>query len=177
MKKFFVTGLLITTTHFLFAQAKIDDIINAKEVERIERKLSSDDMRGRKTFTPDIDKAADFIADEFEKAGLQTLSNTRSYRQEFAMVSPKFISISAVFDDKIVDPKNIIVVTCQSELKINESSAYSFAHIKKGENLFSAASSFIGSDKNLIVLVDSSFAPNFSRFTYLKRSYFKLIKT
>src|SRR6185436_150284 len=95
MKKFFLSGLLVFTTSFLFAQTKIDDIINAKEVERIEKTLSSDDMRGRKTFTPDIDKAADFIAGEFKKIGLETLSNSGSYRQEFVMIKSKFISATA----------------------------------------------------------------------------------
>ena len=86
-KKFFFTlGLLISTTSFLLAQ-HIDGVINVKEVERIERTLSADDMRGRKTFTPDIEKAADFIAGEFKTIGLQTLNSNGSYRQEFTLSS------------------------------------------------------------------------------------------
>ena len=50
-------------------KVSIDKIINASEIERIETVLSSDDMQGRKTFSPGIDKAADFIAEEFKKAG------------------------------------------------------------------------------------------------------------
>src|SRR5258706_7630030 len=111
MKKFCLMGLLMTTTSFLFAQTKINDIINAKEVERIEKTLSSDDMRGRKAFTPDIDKAAAFIASEFKAIGLKTWDNSESYRQEFAMVRPKFISATANFDGAAIDQKNIIVVT------------------------------------------------------------------
>jgi len=64
-------------------------MINAKEAERIEKTLSSDDMQWRKTFTPDIDKATDFIAAEFKAMGLQTWNNSGSYRQEFARVPPK----------------------------------------------------------------------------------------
>jgi hypothetical protein len=176
MKTSFVLGLFFFTTSFLFAQTKIDDIINAKEVERIEKILSSDDMRGRKTFTPDIDKAADFIADEFKKIGLQTLNNTGSYRQEFAMVKPKFISASATFDGNVIDQKNIIVVTCQPELKIDQTSGYEMGFIKPGNNLFREAAAFVQSNKNVLVLVDESFASNFSRLTFLKRSIFKTDK-
>src|SRR5215831_10450685 len=111
MKRYFVLGLCTVTTSFLFAQTNIDDIINAKEVERIERTLSSDEMRGRRVFTPDIDKAADFIANEFRKAGLQTWSNGNSYKQEFSLVRPKFISAYATFDGNVIDPNSIIVVT------------------------------------------------------------------
>ena len=58
---------MTTMTSFLFAQ-KTDNIINAKEVARIENVLAADEMRGRKTFSPEIDKAADFIAAEFKAA-------------------------------------------------------------------------------------------------------------
>src|SRR5258706_11181643 len=122
MKKFCLMGLLMTTTSFLFAQTKINDIINAKEVERIEKTLSSDDMRGRKTFTPDIDKAADFIAAEFKAIGLETWNNSGSYRQEFLLVRPKFINASAIVDGVGIDQKNIMVVTCLPELKIDQNS-------------------------------------------------------
>ncbi len=176
MKKYLVLGLLLATTSFLFAQSKIDNIINSKEAERIEKTLSSDDMRGRRVFTPDIDNAGDFIADEFKKIGLQTWNNSKSYKQEFTVVRPKLISLSASFDGNEIDEKNIVAVTCQPQLHIDENSGYLFATIKEGENLFSAASALIKADKNVIVLVDSSFASGFSRLIYLKRSIFKTDK-
>src|SRR6187431_1257021 len=108
MKKFILIGLLTTTTFFVFGQ-NADAIINAKEVDRIERTLSADDMRGRKTFSPEIDKAADFIADEFKKAGLQTFNGASGFRQDFTMVTPKFAGGSATFDSDEVDFKNVIV--------------------------------------------------------------------
>jgi len=175
MKKFLMMGLFAIATSFLFAQSKIDDIINANEVERIEKILASDDMRGRKAFTPDVDRAADFIADEFKKAGLQTLNN-KSFKQEFSLVRPRFISGSGNFDGNEVDQKNIVVVTCQPDLHIDEKSGYIFANIKPGAELFSAASKFITANKNTIVLVDNSFAPRFSRLARLKSSIFKTDK-
>jgi hypothetical protein len=172
MIKFFVTGLLSLATFFLFAQ-QVDAVINAKEVERIERVLSSDDMQGRRVFTPSIDKAADFIASEFKAAGLRTWNNTGSYRQEFAMVRPKFISASAVLDGNVLEQKNIIVITSQPDLHIDQSSGYETATIKSGANLFREASSLIQANKNLLVLVDKSFASNFGRLAGLKRAIFK----
>jgi hypothetical protein len=77
---------------------KTTDVINAKEVERIEHVLASDDMRGRKTFSPEIDKAADFISAEFKSIGLSTYNGASSYRQSFVMVRPKFVSASATMD-------------------------------------------------------------------------------
>jgi Zn-dependent M28 family amino/carboxypeptidase len=173
MKKFLMMGLCLATTSFLLAQTKVDDVINVGEVERIEKTLASDDMRGRRIFTPEIDKAADFIADEFKKAGLQTLNNGKSFKQEFSLVRPRFISASANFDGTDLDQKNIVVVTSQADLHISEKSGYSFANIKAGENLFVSALKFIRANKNTIVLVDNNFAQALPRLANLKHAVFK----
>ena len=67
----------------------INKIIKEKEVRRIERILSSDDMQGRQTFPPGIEKASAFIEAEFKKIGLQTLNDAGNFRQEFAMYQSK----------------------------------------------------------------------------------------
>jgi hypothetical protein len=176
-KKYFLMGLLIITTSFLFAQSRIDNIINAKEVERIEKTLSSDEMRGRKTFTPDIDRAADFITDEFRKAGLKTWNDSKTYKQEFALVRPKFISVSGNFDGNEIDPKNIIVITCRPDLHVDQNSGYEVAYIKNGVSLSAEAQKFLRADKNYVVFVDNSFSPVFSRLSNLKRGIFKTDKS
>ncbi len=174
MKKFFILGLLLSTTSFLFSQ-NIDALINSKEVERIERTLSSDDMRGRRTFTPDIDRAADFIATEFNAIGLQKWDG--NYLQEFTLVRPKFIKVSAKFDGDSIDPKNILVITCQPDLRIDQRSGYEVVYIKAGANLRKEASGFVQSNKNLLVLVDENYANDFQRLNFLRRSIFKTDKS
>ncbi len=173
MKRIVLSGLFIVTTFFVFAQ-NIDAIINAKEVERIEKVLSADDMMGRKTFSPYIDKAADFIADEFKKAGLQTLNNSSSYKQDFVMVTPKLTSASCTFDGEEVDVKNVIVVTCQSGFFINEKSSYEKIKLDAGKNLNAEAQKFVRSGKNYLVLVDTSYSRNFNRLNNIKRQLFKI---
>ena len=173
MKKISLIGLLMTTTFFVFGQ-KADNIINAKEVERIEKVLAADEMRGRKTFTPEIDKAADFIADEFKKAGLQTFNGASGFRQDFTMVSPKFVSGSATFDNDQLDFKNVIVITSQPGLNINEKSGYEKVKLEAGKNFQSEVIKYVRSGKNYIVLVDTSFSKNFPRLTGLKRAMFKM---
>jgi Zn-dependent M28 family amino/carboxypeptidase len=173
MKKLFLIVISISTAVFVLGQ-KAKKIINAKEVERIERVLAADDMRGRRTFSPEIDKAADFIANEFKKAGLQTFNNASGFRQDFAMVSPKFISGSATFDNEQVDFKNVVVITCQSGFNINEKSGYNKVKIEAGKSFQSEAMKYVRSGKNYLVLVDTSYSKNFSRLTGLKRAMFKM---
>jgi Zn-dependent M28 family amino/carboxypeptidase len=175
MRNMLLMLVLLTGNTFSFCQ-NIDKIINAKEVERIERTLSSDEMQGRKAFTPGIDKAADFIASEFKKIGLLTENSSGSYLQNFSLVRPKFISASGVFDSNALEQKNIIAVTCLPELTINQSSGYEMAVIKPGDDLMKTASGFINAKKNLLVLVYNSFASNFSRLARFKMSIFKTDK-
>src|SRR5262245_12806609 len=116
-----VTGLVLIAAISCQAQ-KADGIINDKEVERIETVLAADDMQGRKTGTPGIEKAADFISAEFKAAGLQFFGKEKSYRQEFTMVSPKLISTTGTWDGAEMDGKKIISITSQPSLKVDEKS-------------------------------------------------------
>jgi len=172
MKKFFVTGLLVSIAPFLFAQ-KTNVTIKASEVSRIENVLASDAMRGRKVYSPEIDKAADFIAAEFKSAGLKTWNNGNSFRQEFSMVSPKQLSLSANFSGSAVDPQKILVITCQPEFSIDQTSGYQTAFIKAGGNIFQEASDLVASGKNLVIMVDTSFGKNFPRLSFFKRNILK----
>lgn len=165
------TGLFMAITFFSFAQ-DINKIINPKEVERIERTLSSDEMQGRNAFTPAIDKAAEFISSEFKATGLQTWNNGSSYRQEFSMYTPKFVSTSATLDGAAADNKSVIVITTQPNFKINEQSGYEKVYIKPGTNLFQQAYQYVGKDKNYLVVVDTSFSKNFLRLSGFKRNLF-----
>jgi Zn-dependent M28 family amino/carboxypeptidase len=171
MKKLITTGLLATITFFSFGQ-NIDRIITAKKVKRIEKVLSSDKMQGRKAFTPAIDKAADFIAGKFKAIGLQTLNNSETYRQEFTMATPKLISASAVLDGTPADQKNVIVITSQPVVKIDQQSGFEKVNIKAGANLFQEASGFVHAGKNYIVLIDTSFSKTFPRLVGFKRNLF-----
>lgn len=188
MKNILSMGLLLSATTFLLLVSgcaaqqatsgdKINTVINVKEVERIENRLASDAMKGRKTFTPDIEKAAAFIADEFKNTGLEKLPGNTNYLQEFAMVRAKLLSASGNFNGEALEPKNIIVVTCQPQLKINQGSGYEKVFIKSGSNFFAEARKHIKAGKNLLVLVDKSFANSFGNLNRFKSTMFKTDKS
>jgi len=150
------------------AEQDIDKIINATEVERIERVLSADDMEGRKTFSRGIEKAGAFIADEFKNIGLQTFNNSGTYMQNFAMTSPKLISISGTIDGVPVDTKNAVVVTTKTDFSINEKSGFETVIMPAGANFTIEARKYLGSGKRYFVVVDTSFAKSFGNLTRFK---------
>lgn len=152
------SGLLSLSSFSAVAQ-DIDKFINPAEVEKIEKVLSSDDMRGRAVFTPDIDRAADYIESQFRSAGLQTWNNSASYRQPFSMIRAKPVSITGNIDGDPVAEGTVVAVSSASHLVVDEQSGYEKAFIKKGDNLGVEFMKYAGQDKkNWLVIVDTSFS-------------------
>lgn len=148
-------------------------VIRQNEVERIERTLAADDMQGRRTGTPGIEKAADFISDEFKKIGLQTLNSQPAFRQSFVMVRPGPATASAIFDKQQIEAQNILAITSSTDLKINNQSGFEKVYIKAGAVLNTEAAKFVQARKNYIVIVDTSFTKTFPRLSGLRRQFFK----
>ncbi|HNP00417.1 MAG TPA: M20/M25/M40 family metallo-hydrolase [Ferruginibacter sp.] len=155
MKKLLVTFATGFISLFSFAQ-KIDQIINPAEVERIERILSADDMQGRKTFTPGIDKAADFIAAEFAKSKLSYFGNLKSYFQEFAMTKSKPVEVSGSIDNEPLTTDNIAANTTAKEISINSLKDYEVVIIRATDTFNRKVFPLFELEKNLLVLVDTA---------------------
>ena len=163
--------LLLLTTGFLslssFCQ-NIDKIINPAEVERIEKILSADDMQGRKTFTPGIDKAADFISGEFVKNKLKFLDNNTSYFQEIIMIKSKPSQIYGMLDADSLTITNVAANTTNAEINISSLKDYEVIVVNKNDDFSKKVFPVFDINKNVIVLVDTTHAKRFKgmqRFT------------
>jgi Zn-dependent M28 family amino/carboxypeptidase len=172
MKQFFLVLGLAAQVAACAQQA--DAIINAKEVRRIEQVLAADDMQGRATGTPGIDKAAQFISNEFKKAGIQPAPGASGFLQSFATISPKQTSVKGEMDDVELDPKSIVVITTKADFKANEKDGYALEYVKAGDNLGVKAQGFMQAKKNTVVFVDTSFSRNFPRLAGFKRQLFPM---
>lgn len=106
MKKTFLAAVLIAASTCSFAQ-DVNKLIDQADVTRIIKTLSADDMQGRATFTPGIEKAAQFIEGEYTKAGLKPLTGNKDFRQNFTMIrtTPSKVTVS-------INGKNIAADSC-----------------------------------------------------------------
>jgi len=167
------TSVLLLTASSLSAQV-IDHIINPDAVEKIERTLSADDMEGRQTFKPGIEKAADYIEREFHTAGLQPLNGGRSYRQTFSMFRTRLTTASATLDGQPpLTVSDIAVVSNANHIQLDNNSGYEKVFIKAGSNVFVEAMHYVHAKKNYVVLIDTSFAKSFARLSNFGRQQFK----
>ena len=165
-KLLFSSTLLLCA--FTAASQKINKIINATEVERIEKILAADDMQGRKTFTPGIDKAADFIAAEFAKSKLKFLGDSKSYFQKFIMTKAKPTTITGMLDTDSLNINNVAANTTSTAIDISSLKDYEIVVVKKEDDFSKKVFPVFDMDKNVLVLVDTAHARRFKgmqRFT------------
>jgi hypothetical protein len=171
--KVIFTLLFTAFTSLSFSQS-IDKIINADEVARIENVLSSDKMQGRKTFTPSIDSAADFIANEFKKSGLKFFDTLNSYKQTFFLTKAKVSFVSGEIEGKKIEADKILAVTKEPELIFDESSDFREISIGKDDNFVARAFELIRSNKKYLVFTDTSHFKNFERLRRFQENNFNI---
>ena len=167
-KKLLLPAFLLLNIFSASAQKKIDNIINAKEAERIEKILSADDMQGRKTFTPGIDKAASFIASEFAKSKLTFFNNSNTYFQEFLMTKAKPTQVTGLLDADSLNINSVAANTTEAEINIQSLKDYELVFVKKGDDFLKIVFPVFEKNRNVLVLVDTSHAKRFKslqRFT------------
>ncbi len=150
-------------------KSKKDPRIDIKEVSRIEKTLSADDMQGRRIFTPGIDKAADFIASEFQKIGLEKLPGNENYMQSFRMLKPKQTSASVTVNGNPVEASKFFIVTPKENLVITDKSGFELVQIKAGASFMQEAYGHVSSGANRVVIVDTSHTAAFGRLSFFKR--------
>src|SRR6185437_308335 len=108
--------------------------IDSVQVRATESILASDAMRGRATFTPDIERAADYIESRFKHAGLKTWNGSDSYRQSFAMVRTTPVSATATLADSVLPAGHVMALSSASDLQVDQNSGYEKAYIRAGAN-------------------------------------------
>lgn len=168
-KRIFVAVLFI---HVAACAQKTKSNITVADVTRIENVLAADSMQGRKAGTPGSEKAAQFIAAEFKKAGLQPLAGD-SYLQSFHMLRPKPVSLTGTADGVSLSPEHLIALSLQPAIDITETSGYKIAHVKKGENIYQRINAVLSLKENTIVFLDSSFAKQFPRLAGFQQLVFE----
>jgi Peptidase family M28 len=141
--------------------------INNAETARIIKSLSADDMAGRKINTPGIDKAANFIANEFKNIGLATLQDEENYMQQFAVVS-RSLGSAKVELNKIDVPATTYFMRLSGEsITWTDSNMPEIRFITGGDDFRASMSEAFASETDLLVVVASTHTSMFNMY----RSY------
>jgi hypothetical protein len=166
MRKHLLTIVSALSLTSVINAQQIDKIINVKAVEAIERKLSSDEMQGRRTFTAGIDKAAIYIADEFQKSGIQPVKG--SYLQEFTVPQTEFI-ISGTVDGSPVNLSNVAFLSARETYTITNDSTVEKITIKSTDTPQVVLRRLQQSSGNFLVMIDTAHAQIFNSIRQARR--------
>lgn len=161
IKRSIYTLFLVTIASLAFAQ-DINKIITREYVDHLIKTLSSDEMQGRRTFTPGIEKAATFIEAEFKKIGLKPLTGENGYRQTFHKYQLTPASSTVVIDGQSVPSENVLVVGSNSEqLSFDQNTGDGWVKLDTAKSFLSQYRSFVRGGKKQVVFVDAKFANDF----------------
>jgi hypothetical protein len=151
----------------------VDPVFNTNAVLAVENSLASDSMRGRAVYTPDIERAADYIETQFRASGLKTWNGSASYRQPFSMIRAKLLSISGTLGEIPLTADNTVIVSSDEHIQLDdEKSNFKITWIHAGDDLRALAQKLVASKGNHVVFVDTSFAKTFTRLNRLAGQQF-----
>lgn len=165
MKRSFVFGPVLAiaqaTLLFLGAQAQVAD---RAEIQRIVETLAADDMRGRASLSPDIARAADFIAAEFRQAGLKPYAE-ENYRQSFDVTKITNGKQTVEVNGTPLKDDAFIILNNATSIDWTAQSGVENIEIKAGEDFSQRFREIVRNNpNNSIVWVDPSFEPMLARF-------------
>ncbi|QQL49289.1 M20/M25/M40 family metallo-hydrolase [Mucilaginibacter ginkgonis] len=159
MKKNILTIGLLSLALYSSAQ-DVNKLIKEDDVRKVINTLAADDMQGRATFTPGIEKAAKFIESEFKKAGLEPLAGNADYRQNFKMTRVAPVNSKATIDGVSIPAENIVIQS-GTALNWNNDTTVAIKHIAAGQNMIAEYRTIRRSAKKAIIIVDPSLEATF----------------
>lgn len=159
--KFLPFSLLLLC--FTFSTTVHSQSITYNNVERIISTLASDSLQGRKTFTPSIEKAADFISSEFEKIGVEPLSNEDSFVQHFTIYSLVPQQAKLVINGTTVDKENYFVWTDATEVQWTALAGKKIYHITEDHNFQQQLREINRKNGDAIIFIDDSHKDFFTK--------------
>jgi len=161
MKRYLATIALLAVSISSFGQ-DVNKLISQDDVTRIIKTLSADDMQGRATFTPGIEKAATFIESEYTKAGLKPLTGNTGYRQNFTMIRSTPIKTTAAINGRSIAIDSIFASAGASFNWANNSDVQ-VVQLGAEKNFRQEYLGYIKSGKKMLILVDPHFQALFKR--------------
>ncbi|WP_347158586.1 M20/M25/M40 family metallo-hydrolase [Pontibacter chitinilyticus] len=128
--------------------------ITQQETTRIIKTLSADAMRGRASFSPDIDRAAAFIAGEFSRIGLKPLPGDNDFLQTFTVYSLTPEAKEGQLNGKPLAPKQFFSATNKKELHWQAGTNRKVVVVGSQDNFRKVLGSLQKADQDALVLVN-----------------------
>ena len=160
------TGLVLSSLSLALSSCtSYDAEISRETVERVITTLAADDMEGRGTFTPGIEKAAVFLEGEFERIGLDRFTGLDSYRQTFSVYSLTPESSDVRLNGRTVDRGDYFYMAGSEQVVWTESDNISVISIGPDDDFASLFGSTRRGNSTALVLVNEGHRDLFNSYS------------
>ncbi len=176
----FKLKLILTVLTFTSAFTSVAEIIPSEQVIKDITYLASDELKGRASFSSEIDKAANYIAKRFAEIGLKPMQinhspeHSNSFLQSFTVhqIQPQTLKVS--FNNKAVSPEHLAIATTMPLLDWQQGNA-ELHIIAKDDDMRKTISELNQKGGRHLVVINSVHAKTFKGYQgYFARGLTKL---
>lgn len=143
------------------AAAQTKTAVSGATVERVLTTLAADDMRGRPTGGPGNLKAAQFLAGEFQRIGLQPLPGATGFMQEFPAYETAVTGLQVTLNGAALPAGQALAITSQPQLNWTEKEGVAVLVLGPEDKIQPHFREIFQPAKNLLVLLDPAQATTF----------------
>jgi len=118
----------------LISSAVFANNISEKQMTADITYLASDDLKGRASFSPEIEVAASYISQRFADIGLKTFNGLATYKQTFTINSIFPSDFSVNLNGKNITKKNIAIASTMKSLAWTDTQAIKVHLIGKNDD-------------------------------------------
>jgi Zn-dependent M28 family amino/carboxypeptidase len=161
MRILLLASLLAVST--LSATAQTKKAVSGATVKRVLTALAADDMQGRPTAGPGNLKAAQFLAGEFKRIGLEPLPGATGFMQEFPAYETSVTSLAVTLNGAALPPGQAVAITSQPQLNWTEKEGVEVLALGPNEKIQAHFQEIFRPAKNLLVLLDPAQQDMFQR--------------
>jgi hypothetical protein len=165
MKHLFLGLALFASVQTAVSQQKAAKTkVSAVTVERVEKTLAADDMRGR-GLTTGAPQAAQFLAGEFKRIGLLPLPGLTSFEQEFPVFEMENTQRQVTLNGKAVAVENVVLLSGEERVSWASGQVGTPRVVAIGPqaDFRKEVGGLFGAKENLLVLIDPAHASVFRR--------------
>ncbi|GAB3819872.1 M20/M25/M40 family metallo-hydrolase [Pontibacter rugosus] len=169
MKKIKLAALALVCGSIVTASAQDLSSITQDKTTRIVSTLSADNMEGRASFTPGIEKAAQFIQNEFQRIGLKPVPGEDDLMQSFMMYRVSPVEKEVKLNGKDIKPENVFAITDKKELEWKQKGKQKVVTIGENDNFRTSLGELNNQQQDVLVLVHPKHEEIFKRYQHYLR--------
>lgn len=162
------TVLLTLLTIFSFtALSKASEGLSFSQMKADVTYLSSDKLKGRGNFSPEINQAAHYISQRFKEIGLKPLGGYKSYQQAFTVKNIMPVSLSVKINNIVINPENTAFISHSEKDYWTNLSDIQIKKVTEKDNLKAIINQCNQNGGQYLLIIDPSHLKMFKRYQYV----------